>query len=923
MQLRGSTSYAVIMSLALLVSACGGGGGGGGGPPPPPQPQTIAFATAGPVTGGVGTTVTNLASGGAGTGTVSYASSATGIATVNATSGVATLVGTGSATITATKAASTGFNSATATYQLQVIPGTQTITYAVAGPRNVLLASSSTNVASGGAGTGAITYASSNTNAATVNATTGAVSAVGLGTASIVATKAADANYNATQSAYLLNVQTADSVHAWVGAQQSEVFLPASANGKQFGRARIADCALSAPDLATCTGPETNPVNGASIVDGRQTLTTPAYYAIVNGTTLGEPIVANTKRFSDRILHGTVFFNNRYWVFGGATPNLPGNPVPFTVHTPQSDIWSSSDGKTWRLEDANADFGARWLHQTLVYNNAIWILGGSTSSSGVDTTEVWRSLDGVNWNLVSSGLPPTTWTPAFAATVFNNAMWIVIDGRSYSSTNGITWTPQSAAGAIDGTVSREYASLTAYNGELWYIGGAKVLPDLPLPPPPQNPVFRRYAQNDVWHSANGINWTQLTPGAFSPRLQHAAFVLNNRLWIFGGQRINGGPPGPPPNDAWSTTDGVNWTQQALNTEMDRSWLQGVVTETNRVTFIGGILRAYSNKVYQTTNGESWTELAPHEFSPNLVSRAVSFNGAMWVIGGSRLDGLDTNDIWRSTEGLTWSRVTPVGPIFNTLDAHRMLVFNNRMWVLGGWDFFTSEGGTQTLTNEVWSTADGVNWTKHTPSGGVIFSPRAGHEAVVFNGRMWVIGGADNTARFDDVWSSADGVNWVREQEHAAFTPRYNHSVAALNNALWLFAGTDTPAGTNPQVSLQDAWKSSDGRSWTQLPTPQWAPRSEQATTVFNGVIIVAAGFSDDSYYSSIRYNDVWSTADGIAWTPLTLAAPFSGRDSPTLLNHNNQLYLIGGFSVSRTHDVWRSNNGVDWSVAFSHPISAP
>jgi hypothetical protein len=291
------------MSLALLVSACGGGGGGGQ-QNPPQQPQTIAFATGGPVAGGVGTTVTNIASGGAGTGAITYASSATNVATVNATSGVATLVSTGSATITATKAASSGFSSATATYQLNVTPGTQTIAFAVAGPRNVLLASTSNNAAGGGAGTGAITYASNNTNAVTVNATTGAATAVGLGSASITAIKAADANYNAAQTAYVVNVQTADSVHAWVGEQGSEVFLPASANGKQFGRARVTDCAQTAPDLATCTSAATSPVNGASILDARGTLTTPAYYAIVDGTSIGEPVVANTQRFSDRILHG-------------------------------------------------------------------------------------------------------------------------------------------------------------------------------------------------------------------------------------------------------------------------------------------------------------------------------------------------------------------------------------------------------------------------------------------------------------------------------------------------------------------------------------------------------------------------------------------------------------------------------------------
>ena len=61
----------------------------------------------------------------------------------------------------------------------------------------------------------------------------------------------------------------------------------------------------------------------------------------------------------------------------------------------------------------------------------------------------------------------------------------------------------------------------------------------------------------------------------------------------------------------------------------------------------------------------------------------------------------------------------------------------------------------------------------------------------------------------------------------------------------------------------------------------------------------------------------------MTWRLETPAAPFSGRNSPILLNHNNQLYIIGGFSVSRTHDVWRSDDGINWSAAFSHPISPP
>jgi hypothetical protein len=905
MTFRTLTSYAGIMSLVLLVGACGGGGGGGS-----PQPQTIAFATGGPVTGAVGTTVTNVASGGGGTGAITYVSSAGTVATVNSTTGLATLVGTGNTTITATKAASSGFNSATASYQLQVTPGTQAITFATAGPRNVVLNTTADNAASGGAGTGAITYASNNTNAVTVNATTGAATAAGLGSATITATKAGDANYNAAQTTYVVNVQSAGSVHAWVGEQASEVFLPATANGREFGRARVTDCTLVANNLANCANVESSAVNGTAILDNKATLTTAAYYAITDGATSGVPVVANARRFSERILHGAVFFNNRYWVIAGATPVLPGaGPLP--QHIPQSDIWSSSDGRTWRLETANAAFGTRWLHKTLVYNNAIWLLGG-TRANQTGSNEVWRSTDGVSWTQISTGLPPITLVPAMAATVFNNQMWIVTSGRSFSSSDGVTWTLQSALGAIDGGIPREYASLTAYNNNLWLIAGGRV----------QAP--NRSGQNDIWRSSDGITWQQLTPNAFPARQQHAAFVLNNRLWIFGGQRIDNAPSntGPPPNDAWSTTDGVSWTQEAINTEMDRSWLQGVVQEPNRVTFIGGVLRSYSNQVWQTTTGDSWTELAPFEFSANLLSRGVVFNGAMWLIGGGRMDGLDTSDVWRSADGLTWSRVTTSGSIFSPRDSQRVLAFNDRLWVIGGWDFFTNEGGTETFYNDVWSSADGVTWTQHTPSGPT-FSPRAGHEVAVFNGRMWVVGGSDGNQRYNDVWSSADGVNWVLERANAAFSPRYTHSLVAFNNALWLFAGSATPSGTTPATGLQEAWRSTDGRNWTQLPAPPFAARMETAATVVNGRIYLTAGYNSDDYFTNTRFSDVWSTVDGVTWQQDTPAAPFSGRNSPVLLGHNNELFVIGGFGISRAHDVWRSDDGINWSAAFSHPIGPP
>lgn len=92
---------------------------------------------------------------------------------------------------------------------------------------------------------------------------------------------------------------------------------------------------------------------------------------------------------------------------------------------------------------------------------------------------------------------------------------------------------------------------------------------------------------------------------------------------------------------------------------------------------------------------------------------------MWIIGGQTTAGSAgksvTNEIWRSADGVTWTRVTPIGTIFSPRDRHAAVAFNNKLWVVGGWDEFPGLGGTGTRFNDVWSSPDGVNWTQQIHS----------------------------------------------------------------------------------------------------------------------------------------------------------------------------------------------------------------
>lgn len=251
-----------------------------------------------------------------------------------------------------------------------------------------------TNAASGGGGSGAITYQSSNTNVLTVNATSGVASGIAIGSATVTASKAADASFAQAQATYTVNVQTTSSMTAWIGDTSTQVFLPDLALGKQFVTAPADTCATP-ENVATCPNAQSTTLTGTLFTELSATLTTPTYYSLRSGSVSANATLVAAKRFSARIGHAALFFNNRYWVLGGGEPVLPrvqGAPD----HIQKEDVWSSADGKNWKLETAHAAFGPRWFHQAVVYNGAMWVISGANNSVPV-FSDIFSSTDGVNW----------------------------------------------------------------------------------------------------------------------------------------------------------------------------------------------------------------------------------------------------------------------------------------------------------------------------------------------------------------------------------------------------------------------------------------------------------------------------------------------------------------------------------------------
>jgi len=430
--------------------------------------------------------------------------------------------------------------------------------------------------------------------------------------------------------------------------------------------------------------------------------------------------------------------------------------------------------------------------------------------------------------------------------------------------------------------ARSRHTSVVFDNRLWVIGG-------------DSGSYR----NDVWTSTDGVTWTLATANApWSARKRHTSVVFDNRLWVIGGRNSSNSLG----NDVWSSVDGVTWTLATSNAPWSARERHTSVAFDNRLWVIGGDDgSSRRNDVWSSADGVTWTQAtAAAPWSRRFGHSSVVFNNRLWVTGGfdSSFSGY-RDDVWSSADGITWTEANTAAP-WSGRYRHTSVVFNDRLWVIGGYGY----GGNSGYLNDVWSSTDGVTWTRATSNAS--WSARWGHTSVVFNNRLWVIGGIDASSHHNDVWSSTDGVTWTEANAAALWTARGGHTSLVFNNGLWVIGGNSSSGSRN------DVWSSTDGVTWTQATgSAPWAARDRHTSVVFNDRLWVIGGSSGGVS------NDVWSSADGVTWTQATGSAPWDARARHTSVVFANRLWIIGGWTGSGSYrnDVWSSADGVTWTQA--------
>ena len=312
------------------------------------------------------------------------------------------------------------------------------------------------------------------------------------------------------------------------------------------------------------------------------------------------------------------------------------------------------------------------------------------------------------------------------------------------------------------------------------------------------------------------------------------------------------------------------------------------------------------------NNYDWTEVNEHApWVARAGLEAVVLDGDFYILGGRTpnpwvppflggpIPGDSTlwGDVWRSPDrGESWVQVlaTDDEDHWAARSYHEVVTMDGEMYLLGGQNYmlmdnpacdfdpecFPTRVSTSEFFNDVWRSADGVNWTELTND--APWHGRAGLSSIVFKDQIFVLGGSFNDdssiiggqperVLFNDVWSSPDGINWVEVTAEAPWAKRAGAALVVKNGYLWLLGG-EFGFFDFPPPYFNDVWRSKDGIDWEIVtPAAGWSARPGHQCGVIQGNLICFGGFGDPE-----NPVDVWTSGDGSEWTLLT-TPPWNAR----------------------------------------------
>jgi prepilin-type N-terminal cleavage/methylation domain-containing protein len=353
-------------------------------------------------------------------------------------------------------------------------------------------------------------------------------------------------------------------------------------------------------------------------------------------------------------------------------------------------------------------------------------------------------------------------------------------------------------------------------------------------------------------------------------------------------------------------------------------IEVMVASVLLVSFMGAYLGTYhsfmsstqqSKALYQALSSclSKLEEIAGHDFYAIIADYNSTTGRTFYLMGNLTGRGwiniTDRKDLYGGGEVLVYpNAVDPTR--WQSRYGHTSVVYDNKIWVLGG------EATGVGLRNDVWS-YNGTNWTlvkPHNATDSNMWSPRRYHSSLVYDNKMWIMG---SDARTNDVWYSVNGNKWyqAKPNDTNGWSGRGSFATVVYNDSMWVLGGI------NATTRVNDVWQSRNGANWTQVKPNDgsgWSARSGLTCLSYNNSMWVIGGST------GIVQKDVWKSTDGLTWSLINGSCSWDGKSQYAGLVYDNAMWLMGGYQVAGFYynDVWYSTNGVNWTQAKARNATA-
>lgn len=262
---------------------------------------------------------------------------------------------------------------------------------------------------------------------------------------------------------------------------------------------------------------------------------------------------------------------------------------------------------------------------------------------------------------------------------------------------------------------------------------------------------------------------------------------------------------------------------------------------------------------------------------------TQFNDQLWLVGGDNSNTAPWtfhSEVWKSTNGKNWKLVT--SNLFDNRKNHSLLVFKNKMWLIGG----INNAGE--ILSDIWNTSDGIHWNRVKS-----LSPLTDigqNNSIVFKNRLYVFIG--NNREHQEVWSSSNGINW-RMETNNAFPVRNHYKTIVYKESIYVIGGLLRGSELTNEI-----WASTDGIHWYQnrIASSMFENRINHTATVFDGKVWIIGGQSWNKTGTRKFYGDIWYTSNMKYWFKYDKKQPIlKGLHSHESLSYNNKLWIFGGY----------------------------